>query len=182
MRSRGLLAIDLDGVLLDEESSWEIFHRLLGTAGPEREHNMGLFFSGKIDYETWARLDTGLWVGKEIRPIDDYLVDLRASEGAEDLVEAMKALGVMTVIVSTGISRIALRVGVGLGIDHIVSNDVEVSDGRITGVVKVRCPFHGKGSPMGRDVSGLVQRVSQLAPTFRNSGLRVSVGALRVLL
>jgi phosphoserine phosphatase len=53
---------------------------------------------------------------------------------------------VMTAIVSTGISRIARKVGAELGIDEVISNDVEVAEGRITGSVKVRCPFYGKGS------------------------------------
>lgn len=143
---RGLLALDLDGVLLEEGSSWEIFHRLLGTAGTERERNMELFFSGRIDYEEWAMLDAGLWTGMEIGPVDDYLANMDVSEGAHELVASMHELGVVTAIVSTGISRIARWVGTELGIDEVVSNDVEVTDGRITGRVKVRCPFYGKGS------------------------------------
>jgi len=43
-------------------------------------------------------------------------------------------------------SRIARKVGAELGIDEVISNDVEVAEGRITGEVKVRCPFYGKGS------------------------------------
>ncbi len=143
---RGILALDLDGVLLEEGSSWEIFHRILGTAGTERERNMELFFSGRIEYEEWAKLDAGLWKGMEIAPVDDYLANMSVSEGAHDMVASIHDLGVVIAIVSTGISRIARKVGAELGIDEVVSNDVEVIDGRITGRVRVRCPFYGKGS------------------------------------
>ncbi len=146
MRKRGLLVLDLDGVLLEEESSWEIFHRVLGTAGPERERNMDLFFSGRIDYAAWARLDASLWAGMKIEPVDDYLSGLCLSDGAQDLVKSMSDLGILTTIVSTGISKIARQVGTRLGIDQIIANDVEVADGRITGRVVIRCPFYGKGS------------------------------------
>ncbi|MBU7004826.1 MAG: HAD family phosphatase, partial [Theionarchaea archaeon] len=70
--------------------------------------------------------------------------------GAEDLVQSLRALGVVPVIVSTGISQVVQRAGEILGIDLVESNHVEVIDGRITGRVDVRCGFAEKGSVIRR--------------------------------
>jgi phosphoserine phosphatase len=150
MKPIGLMAIDLDGVLLKDDSSWEIFHRLLGTIGAKRDRNMEDFFSGKIDYLEWARRDTSMWEGMSIEPVHRYLARIDLNEGAEDLVQSLRALGVLPVIISTGISVVVKRAGEILGIDLVESNHVEVLDGRITGRVDVRCGFDEKGSVIRR--------------------------------
>jgi phosphoserine phosphatase len=145
MKPIGLMAIDLDGVLLKDDSSWEIFHRSLGTIGAKRDRNMEDFFSGEIDYLEWARRDTSMWEGMSIEPVHRYLGRMELNEGAEDLVKSLRVLGVLPVIISTGISEVVKRAGEILGIDIAESNHVEVLNGRITGRVDVRCGFDEKG-------------------------------------
>ena len=150
MKPVGLVALDLDGVLLEGDSSWGIYHTLLGTLGGERDSNMEDFYSGVTDYRTWAMRDTALWRGKSIEPVHEYLPTMTLTEGAKDLVEGLRSLEVLPVIISTGISEIARRAGEILGIDLVVSNEVEVVDGKITGRVEVECGFDEKGSVLRR--------------------------------
>ncbi len=144
MKPWALLALDLDGVLIEDDSSWARYHQLLGTTH-DRERNMALFFSGNIDYEEWARMDAALWEGKDASALSGYLSSLRPRTGASQLVSRAHSLGVATMIISTGISAVAERAASMLGIAMVVANEVEVANGRITGRVRVRCGFDQKG-------------------------------------
>lgn len=146
MIPRGMVALDLDGVLIRDESSWGIYHKAMGTTGGQRDINMRDFFSGKIDYGTWAMRDAALWKGRSIEPVRRALPQINLTEGALDLVEGLRSTGVLPVIISTGISEIANRAGDLLGIDTVVSNEVEVLDGKVTGRVRIHCGFGEKGS------------------------------------
>ena len=107
MIPRGMVALDLDGVLIRDDSSWGIYHRAMGTTGGQRDANMRDFFSGKIDYGTWALRDTAMWKGRSIEPVHRVLHELNLTEGALELVDRLRSIGVLPVIISTGISEIA---------------------------------------------------------------------------
>lgn len=146
----GLVALDLDGVLLVEDSSWDVFHRTYGTAGPERDRHMELFYAGRIDYDTWARLDASMWRGLEISRVERRIPDLNLTEHAAELVREIHSIGVSTAILSTGLSQIANRIAAELEIQRVIANELEVVDGLMTGRVKIRCSFHEKGDVLRR--------------------------------
>jgi len=146
---KGLLALDLDGVLLQDDSTWGLFHSIMGT-DEGRTRNMRSFFSGSVDYVTWARMDAELWRGKDFSVVAGRLEDLSLTPGARELVSVIRSMGVSIAIISTGISAVAERVGRILGIGNIVANDVEIADGRITGKVRINCGFDEKGSVLKR--------------------------------
>lgn len=145
--NRGLLGLDLDGVLIPNDSSWDLYHRILGTE-EGRKRNMDLFFSGRIDYRTWAEMDADLWRGMSYRPIERYLEGLTVNEGAIELVSEMREMSVEIAIVSTGISSFAERISRILGIDTVIANEVETHGGEITGEVRTKCGFDEKGSKL----------------------------------
>ncbi len=149
LKSQGLLALDLDGVLLPNQSSWDAYHRILGT-NEGRKRNMGLYFSGQIDYETWARMDAELWKGMDSKPIKEYLQRMDITPGANQLITDMREIAVEPIIISTGILSIAKTVGRALGIDTVIANEVEMKNGRITGNVRVNCGFEEKGRVLRR--------------------------------
>lgn len=153
MRKPGLLALDLDGVLLKGDSSWGRYHQLLGTE-KERKRTMELFFSKAIDYPTWARMDAELWKGMDSRPVQEYLCNLQVAPGAVELVSKMHSLGIISIMISTGISAVAEKVGEILGMDAVKANDVEVLDGRLTGKVRINCGFDEKGLVLRRMARG----------------------------
>ncbi len=149
MRGIGVLALDLDGVLLEEESSWARYHDLLGTQDG-RERNMRSFMSGEIDYRTWATRDAGLWKGMNPSPVCRYLESLKTRTGSAEMVSDMRSLDVVTAIISTGIGAVARRAAEILHIDLVEANDVEILGSRISGRVKVKCGFREKGLVLRR--------------------------------
>ena len=154
MKAWGLLALDLDGVLIEDDSSWGRYHELLGTS-KERERNMALFLSGSIDYAAWAEMDAALWKGKDASAVQRYLSELRTTQGASQLVSQAHSLGVTTMIISTGISAVAERAAGMLGIGMVESNEVEIANGTVTGGVRVRCGFQEKGLVLRRAARNL---------------------------
>ncbi|MEB3772847.1 MAG: phosphoserine phosphatase, partial [Desulfurococcales archaeon] len=55
-----IVLFDVDGVLVEEKSSWQVIHRLLGVE-EEAEKGTRMYMEGIIDYLGWMRHDTGVW-------------------------------------------------------------------------------------------------------------------------
>ena len=51
-----LAGFDLDGTLLEEDSSWAAIHRFFGTTR-ESQQSLKLYSEGKIDYKEFMRRD-----------------------------------------------------------------------------------------------------------------------------
>jgi phosphoserine phosphatase len=62
-----------------------------------------------------------------------YREKLRLTHGAEDLVAACRHHRVQTLLASSGFTFFSERLCVQLGLDHVVSNTLEIKDGRLTG-------------------------------------------------
>uniref|UniRef100_UPI00307DA5A8 phosphoserine phosphatase SerB n=1 Tax=Caldimonas sp. TaxID=2838790 RepID=UPI00307DA5A8 len=60
---------------------------------------------------------------------------LRLNPGAAELVDAFRAAGLRTLLVSGGFTFFAERVRERLGIDHARANVLDIHDGRLTGRV-----------------------------------------------
>ncbi len=151
MRSRGanvlrLVVLDMDGTLIDVDSSWAAVHHHF------RDHNAdGLrdFLAGRIDDHEFIRSDVRIWHRHDpdltLARIDTILADVPLMPGARPLVDALRAAGVRTAIVSGGIDRLAERIGRDLGIDDVLANGLRTDErGRLTGEGIVRVPIWGK--------------------------------------
>ncbi len=60
---------------------------------------------------------------------------LRLNPGAETLMEAARTLGIKTAVVSGGFTFFTERVRQRLGLDYALANELEVTEGRLTGCV-----------------------------------------------
>ena len=60
---------------------------------------------------------------------------LTLTEGAEHLIATLKVLGYRTAILSGGFTCIGQRIQRRLGIDYLFANELEIRDGRVTGMV-----------------------------------------------
>ena len=66
--SRFRLAVfDVDGTLTRIESCWQFIHERLDTWEKGGKVNAQLYFSGKISYDDWARLDAVVALGNSSR-------------------------------------------------------------------------------------------------------------------
>ena len=127
-----LAAFDLDGTVLEHNSSWVAIHRHFGTEH-EGAASLRLYTEGKIDYREFMRRDIASWPkgvtrGDVIRILSDYKLRREAPRVFEEL----RARGVETALVTSGIDILARDVARDLHIDHWVANGLKFdSEGRL---------------------------------------------------
>ncbi len=131
-----VVVFDLDGTLIEHESSWVTLHRYFGAAGHDVDANMDAFMDGHIDYSQWMDLDIGLW--KRRHPTLDHVEDafsvVKVPQKTVDAIARLKAAGIRTYIVSSGIDVLAQSVGNQLGVDGVYANTLNADDnGVLTG-------------------------------------------------
>ena len=140
------VAFDMDGTLVDVESSWAAVHAHFGEKNPE---GLRRFLSNEIDDEEFIRTDIVIWRRHApeltVFDLEKILAEVPLMPGAKTLVDGLHRRGVRTAIVSGGIDLLARRIARELGIDVALANGFRVSSsGRLTGEGIVRVPIHGK--------------------------------------
>jgi phosphoserine phosphatase len=143
-----LVALDMDGTLVDVESSYAMVH---GFFGERNDDGLRRFMANEIDDEEFVRSDIRIWwkhrPDLRIDEIEEILESAPIMPGAEQLIRGLRDQGVRTAIISGGIDVLAHRVARDLGIDLVLANGFRVdSDGRLTGEGIVRVPIHRKES------------------------------------
>ena len=140
-----LAVFDVDGTLTEVDSCWRFIHERLGTWRNGGERNAELFFRGEISYDEWARLDVSLWKGVPLRKIRSIVSAIPYVEGVSEVFQFLRGRGVKIVLLSAGLSLIAERIAKEIGVDGYVANELEVSEGKLTGEVKIRVSIKNKG-------------------------------------
>jgi phosphoserine phosphatase len=128
-----LIAFDMDSTLI----TIECIDELADAAGRKAEVAAitEAAMRGEItDFKDSLRRRVALLQGVPATALQDvYEQRLRLSPGAETLLDACRAAGLKTVLVSGGFTYFADRVQQRLHIDHARSNVLEIADGRLTG-------------------------------------------------
>lgn len=139
-----LAFFDVDGTLKEERDPYIYLHRQLGTE-KEGLAVLNAFLAGQIDYETFAQRDAALWAGVEVARVDAWFAAVPYVPEALALARQLRAAGVPIVLVSTGVDRHVRQVAADLAAAAWVANELLVADGRLTGAMRVRVPWDGKG-------------------------------------
>jgi len=127
-----LAAFDLDGTVLEHNSSWVAIHRHFGT-----EHNgaasLRLYTEGKIDYREFMRRDISSWPKGVARDeIVGVLSDYKIRREAPEVFRELRTRGIKTALVTSGIDILARDVATDLEIDHWVANGLRFGrDGKL---------------------------------------------------
>jgi phosphoserine phosphatase len=128
-----LLAMDMDSTLI----TIECIDELGDLAGKKAEvaSITEQAMRGEIaDYAESLRRRVALLDGLPAASLDTiYQERLRLTPGAEKLIAACKASGVKLLLVSGGFTFFTERLQQRLGIDYVISNRLEVANGRLTG-------------------------------------------------
>lgn len=130
---------DVDGVLTTEKSSWDFLLSAFHKKEQCKQHK-DEFFSGKINYETWAQKDIGLLKGTSYDEIMSVLNKIETTPGISPLLESLEKKGVEHLIVSAGIDLIAQRFNIPYKTNNFLFNDHLLSG------VKVGCGLYEKGA------------------------------------
>ena len=140
------VAFDMDGTLVDVDSSWAAVHDHFGVHNAE---GLRLFNENRIDDLEFIRSDIRIWWQHapdiSVDDLERILADVPLMPGAHALLDGLHRRGIRTAIVSGGIDVLAKRIAHELGIDLVLANGFRVTaDGRLTGDGIVRVPIHGK--------------------------------------
>jgi len=139
---------DMDGVLIEEISSWVIIHRHFGV---NNERSIQDYIDGKIDDSEFMRRDIALWLNKK-NPIhiDEMREILNTGatpiKGVEETFRRIKENGIRTAIVSAGLLCSAELLAEKLGIDMVYANALATDEnGYLTGEGILNVPMNNKG-------------------------------------
>jgi len=143
-----LAVFDLDGVLVEEKSSWGYLHSVLGSKRVVEERGYSkLFEEGLITYSQWMELDLRAMIEVRgavyCRELKEAAGRVKVARGARELVELLRGRGVPVAIVSAGVDFVASRVAEELGVGEVYVNKLLCdSEGRLLPVgVEVVNPF-----------------------------------------
>lgn len=123
----------MDSTLIDAETIDE----LAKAAGVGREVSAitERAMKGEIDFSQALKERVKLLKGLTLEDAIAALDKMPLMPGAKELINFVKSAGYTTAMVSGGFTLSSERVGKLLGIDHVVSNELIVKDGIITGEV-----------------------------------------------
>ncbi|MCX8183843.1 MAG: HAD-IB family phosphatase [Crenarchaeota archaeon] len=133
-----IIFFDMDGTLVEEESSWRIVHKFLGTDHLARRA-LEKFSRGEINYEEFVKHDVSLWPRRLPRSFFELVFSsVRVKPDARMVFNQLKSRGFLRVIVSSGLDVLAEKVCRMLAADECVSNRM-IFDcrGFFTGVVEI---------------------------------------------
>jgi phosphoserine phosphatase len=117
-----LAAFDMDGTILQHNSSWVALHRHFGTTRPAKA-SLKLYSEGKIDYREFMRRDIGSWPKPVSREqVESILSDYRVRKEAPETLGELRRRGIETALVTSGIDILAKKVANELGIQHWIAN------------------------------------------------------------
>ncbi|MFQ6020863.1 MAG: HAD family hydrolase [Candidatus Aenigmatarchaeota archaeon] len=126
-----LIVSDMDGTLVKNQSFWWDLHDYFGVSEKARK-NLEAYTNGLISYEEFMRRDISLWGNPHISKLEKAIQHELAPHVKQVFEELNKKY--KTAIITCGIGFIARKVAKELGIEIILSNDVEIDEnGYITG-------------------------------------------------
>ena len=150
-----MIIFDMDGVLVDIESSWNYVHKAFQVNN--REH-LTKYLCGEISYKEFMREDIHLWGPVHIDQIRTIMTQIPLMKGAQKLFFELRKGGYKTAIISAGISLLADRIQKELGTDYSFANKLLIDDdGMLTGE--------------GEDVVNLLAKVEVLHKLVLSEGI-----------
>lgn len=120
-----LASFDMDGTVLEHNSSWVAIHSHYGTQR-EGAASLQLYTDGKIDYREFMRRDISSWPsGVTKDEISGILAGYKIRREAPRVFKELKKRGVKTALVTSGIDILAKEVAETLGIDYWLANGLK---------------------------------------------------------
>jgi len=131
-RNRRLAVFDMDSTLIEAE----VIDELAKAAGVGEQVSeiTERAMRGELDFRASFKERLALLEGLEEGVLAEVGASLRLTEGAELLFAELKRLGYKTAILSGGFSYFARQLQQKLGIDYVYANELEIVDGKLTGV------------------------------------------------
>ena len=133
-RNRRLAVFDMDSTLIEAEVIDELAK--VAGVGDQVSEITERAMRGELDFRASFRERLALLEGLEEKALAEVGASLRLTEGAELLFAELKRLGYKTAILSGGFTYFARQLQARLGIDYVYANELEIVDGKLTGVAQ----------------------------------------------
>ena len=152
-RARRLVVLDVDSTLV----RGEVIEMLAEQAGclAEVAAVTEQAMAGELDFEASLRARVALLAGLPSDAVDVVRGQVRLTPGGRTLVRTLKRLGYAVGIVSGGFTCVTDDLVAELGLDHALSNTLEIVDGRLTGRVLGRVVDRARKAEALRDFARL---------------------------
>lgn len=130
-KARGLCVLDVDGTLIEEE----VIDLLGKEAGCEKEvaQLTAQAMRGELDFESSLKKRVSQLKGLSIDAFDKIYHELHLSENAVQFIKTLKESQIEVGLVSGGFTIIVEKLAKEFGIPLFVANQLEISDGNLTG-------------------------------------------------
>ncbi len=132
-RNRRLVVFDMDSTLIEAEVIDELAKE--AGVGDQVSAITEEAMQGKIDFTESFQRRVALLKGLDESVLAKVAARLPLSEGAEELVSKLKALGFKTAILSGGFNYFGEHLKRKLGFDYVYANELEIENGKVTGRV-----------------------------------------------
>lgn len=154
LSTRPIVVFDMDGVLVQERSSWGLVHDLLGTTN---EHSHEAYLRGEIDDMEFMRRDIALWLSVmpdlTIGDIRNMMQKATPMDGAFECITDLRELGAKISILSGGLKLLSGMLANRWALDGHHANGLEHrADGRLTGEGILEVPLRDKGGVLTRNI------------------------------
>jgi phosphoserine phosphatase len=133
-RNRRLVALDMDSTLIRAEVIDELAK--LHGVGAEVSSITDRAMRGEIDFKASFRERVALLRGLPESALREVTDRVPITEGADRLISTLKHFGYRTAIISGGFTQTGERLRREFGIDYVYANDLDVREGRVTGLVR----------------------------------------------
>lgn len=130
-KARGLCVLDVDGTLIEEE----VIDLLGKEAGCEKEvaQLTAQAMRGELDFESSLKKRVSLLKGISTDVFDKIYSDLHLSKNASQFIKILQENQIEVSLVSGGFTIIVEKLAKEFGIPLFVANQLEISDGHLTG-------------------------------------------------
>ncbi|MCV6613183.1 MAG: phosphoserine phosphatase SerB [Amphritea sp.] len=132
-RNRRLVVFDMDSTLIEAEVIDELAKE--AGVGEQVAEITEAAMRGEIDFTESFRRRMALLKGLDESVLEGIAQRLPLTEGVEELVANLKALGFKTAILSGGFNYFGRFLQQKMGFDYVYANELEIEDGKVTGNV-----------------------------------------------
>tara|TARA_R110000868_G_scaffold159516_17_gene388451 strand:+ start:6537 stop:7724 length:1188 start_codon:yes stop_codon:yes gene_type:complete len=133
-RSKRLIVFDMDSTLIQTEVIDEMAD--VAGVGSEVRHITEEAMNGKMDFNESLRQRVSKLKGLKVDQMQEILERLPFTPGAVEFIQTVKSLGYKVALISGGFTFFAEALKEKLGLDYAFANELEISDGMLTGEIE----------------------------------------------
>ncbi len=133
-RNKRLIVFDMDSTLIQTEVIDELAE--LCGVGDEVKKITHRAMNGEIDFDESLKQRVSKLKGLDTKKMQEILDRLPLTPGVEDFLKTVKNLGYKVALISGGFTFFADALKAKLGLDYSFANELEISEGKLTGNVK----------------------------------------------